>query len=52
MRPIAPVGYPTSRHLDTPSHKNSLAVPEKTSSRKLGQDRQYASVVAANLRLR
>src|SRR5215217_5521545 len=33
MRPLAPVEYPTSRHLDTPSHKNSLAVSEKTSSR-------------------
>ena len=23
-RPFAPVEYPSSRHLDTPSHKNSL----------------------------
>jgi hypothetical protein len=33
MRPFAPVAYLRSRHLDTPSHKNSLAVSEKTSSR-------------------
>jgi hypothetical protein len=25
MRPFAPVEYPRSRHLDTPTHKNSLA---------------------------
>ena len=36
-RPFAPVEYPRSRHLATPSHKNSLAVSEKTSSKKVGE---------------
>src|ERR671921_214489 len=35
MSRFAPVEYPTSRHLATPTHKNSLAVSEKRSSRKL-----------------
>src|SRR4051794_41211220 len=30
MSRFAPVEYPTSRHLDTPLHKNSLAVSENT----------------------
>ena len=35
IRLFAPVEYPRSRHLDTPTHKNSLTVSEKTSSRLL-----------------
>jgi hypothetical protein len=35
MNPFAPIAYLRSRHLDTPTHKNSLAVSEKTSSRQL-----------------
>jgi hypothetical protein len=36
--PFAPVlAHRRSRHLDTPSHKNSLAVSEMTSSRQLGE---------------
>jgi hypothetical protein len=30
---FAPVQHPRSRHLDTPAHKNSLAVSEKNPSR-------------------
>jgi hypothetical protein len=37
MRPFAPVEYPKSRHLDTLSHKNSLAVSENSSSRQLDE---------------
>ena len=32
--PFAPVAYLRSRHLDTPPHKNSLAVSEKAAYRK------------------
>jgi hypothetical protein len=37
MRPFAPVEYPTNRHLDTPTHKNSLSVSEKISTRQLSE---------------
>ena len=34
---LPPVACLRSRHLDTPPHKNSLAVSEKTSSRQFGE---------------
>ena len=35
MDRFAPVQHPRSRHLDTPSHKNSLAVSENNPSEHL-----------------
>jgi hypothetical protein len=37
--PFALVWYLRSRYLDTPSHKNSLAVSENASSRQLSEQR-------------
>ena len=38
--PFAPVGHLRSRHLDTPTHKNSLAVSENASSRDCLENRR------------